>query len=206
MIKVKVCGLRHYENIKDVALLKPDYMGFIFYKLSKRYVGDNFEMPLIESEIKKVGVFVNESEESILRIVKKNNLDLVQLHGDESAEFCIDLRMKSIQIIKAFAVDEHFDFDILKLYESSCDYFLFDTKSKEYGGSGVKFDKKLLDKNKINKPFFLSGGLDIEDVNKQQTAISNLYSFDVNSKFETKPGFKDINKLKQLKNELSGRQ
>jgi len=209
-LKLKVCGMKYVDNIRDVAVLSPDFMGFIFYPKSKRYVGEDFVMPDIPSEIKKVGVFVNEKEEIILDKVKRYNLDFVQLHGDESVDYCSKLFQrlklwKNCGIIKAFGVDPQFNFSILKEYENSCEYFLFDTKTKEYGGSGKSFDKNILADYKLSKPYFLSGGIGSDIFSELKTIDSRLAVLDVNSKFETEPGLKDINKLKILKDELSGK-
>jgi phosphoribosylanthranilate isomerase len=203
-MKLKVCGMKYADNIREVAKLSPDFMGFIFYPKSKRFVGDDFIMPEISSEIKKVGVFVNDSVENISDKVKKYNLSFVQLHGDESADFCKRIS-EEVKVIKAFGIDDDFDFSILKKYENCCEYFLFDTKSDEYGGSGKDFDRNLLWNYRLSKPYFLSGGISLEEVRNQKSEVRNAYALDVNSKFETKPGFKDIKKLKLLKDELSGK-
>lgn len=194
-MKLKVCGMKYADNIAEVAKLSPDYMGFIFYSKSKRFVGDDFTMPEIPASIKKVGVFVNESIENIEEKINKYKLDYVQLHGDESPEFCERIS-KSVKVIKAFGVDESFDFISLNKYENSCEYFLFDTKAAAYGGSGTSFDKSVLKKYHLSVPFFVSGGIGMEEIQNLRYQISNLYAVDVNSKFETEPGLKDINKLK----------
>ncbi|MFH1005376.1 MAG: phosphoribosylanthranilate isomerase [Bacteroidota bacterium] len=194
-MKLKICGMKYADNIREVAKLSPDFMGFIFYPYSKRFVGYNFVMPEITFSIKKVGVFVNDSIENILNKVKKYKLDFVQLHGNESVEFCKRTGEK-VKIIKAFGIDEQFNFSALNEYENCCEYFLLDTKTKEYGGSGKSFDKNFLKHYKSQKPFFLSGGIDLEEVSILNT--SNLFAIDVNSKFEISPGVKDINKLSLL--------
>jgi len=198
-MKLKICGMKYADNIREVAKLSPDFMGFIFYEKSKRFVGKDFIIPEISSEIKRVGVFVNDSLENISEKVKKHKLDFVQLHGVESADFCKAISAK-IKVIKAFGVDEQFDFSILKQYEPFFEYFLFDTKTELYGGSGQSFDKNILSNYKLSKPYFLSGGIDSANV-----GALNPFAIDVNSKFETEPGLKDINKLKLLKDELSGK-
>lgn len=208
-LSLKICGMKCPDNIQEVAELSPDYMGFIFYSGSKRFVGDDFVIPEIPSSIEKVGVFVNESEANILNKQKQYKLDYIQLHGDENADFCKSLS-RSAKIIKAFGVDESFDFSILNNYTGFCDYFLFDTKTSGYGGSGKSFDKGILKNYKLTKPFFVSGGIRLEEISHLipiaiGTQISNLFAIDVNSQFEIEPGLKDINKLKLLKNELSGK-
>ena len=198
-IKWKVCGLR--DNIDEVVALQPDFIGFIFYKKSPRFVSENFKMPVIESpNIDKVGVFVNESMDFVNNTKIKYRLEYVQLHGKESPEFCEKLMKKGVKIIKAFQVDESFDFDLLKAYESVTDFFLFDTKTKQYGGSGVSFDWRVLDNYCMEKKFLLSGGLALENLcNLIKVDLSKIYAIDVNSKFEISPGLKNIDMLKELK-------
>lgn len=202
MLKLKICGLKYTANIQEVAKLSPDFMGFIFYTGSKRFVGNDFVMPPISSSIKKVGVFVNNSLENIRAIVRKYKLDYVQLHGEESPEFCRDVR-KMVFVIKAFGIDGRFDFSSILKFENDCDYYLFDTKTLEYGGSGDTFNKNLLSNFKSSKPFFISGGIGLVEIPKLLSMIPKPYAIDVNSKFEKEPGLKDINILNELKNELS---
>jgi len=207
---LKVCGLKDPENIKQVAALKPDFMGFIFYPQSKRFVGEDFIMPAISLEIKKVGVFVNASANHIIEKTNEYKLDLIQLHGDEPPEFCEDLSLalslkngeetEVVSIIKAFRIDENFDFNVLKAYKNCCDYFLFDTKTNEYGGSGKQFDWKLLEKYDNSVPFFLSGGIgaeEFENLKMKKFKNEKIFAIDVNSKFEIEPGIKDIKKLEK---------
>lgn len=204
-MNLKVCGLKYPENIKQVAQLKPDYMGFIFYPKSKRFVGDDFIMPTISPEIKKVGVFVNATASYIIDKVDEHKLDLIQLHGDENSGFC-EVLNHFIPVIKAFGIDGEFDFKILESYKSVCSYFLFDTKTKEYGGSGKQFDWELLEKYDNSLPFFLSGGIGLEEIDQFENLKIrklNIHALDVNSKFEVESGLKDIEKLKKMKNELS---
>ncbi len=195
--------MKYADNISEVAKLSPDFMGFIFYPKSKRFVGNDFVVPEIPAQIKKVGVFVNDSKENIFSTVKKHSLDFVQLHGDESSEFC-KIISEQVKVIKAFGVDEKFDFSVLKQYENCSEYFLFDTKSDEYGGTGNNFDRDLLWNYQLPKPYFLSGGIDLPEIRNPQSAIRKSFALDVNSKFETKPGMKDIHKLKKLFNEVRG--
>jgi phosphoribosylanthranilate isomerase len=202
--KLKICGMKYAANIWEVSQLSPDFMGFIFYPKSKRFVGKDFMMPEISSDIKKVGVFVNQSMACISDKVKKYKLDFIQLHGDESVEFC-EKMSGNIKVIKAFGVDGNFNFSILNEYESFCDFFLFDTKTNEFGGSGKSFDKNILANYNLEKQFFISGGIDLDEWARPHTQDSRLFAFDVNSKFEIEPGLKDINKLKMLKDELSGK-
>ena len=201
--------MKYADNVREVAKLSPDFMGFIFYKDSKRFVGDDFVMPEISSAIKTVGVFVlgvgyfnnpkRDGVEIVMKEVKKHKLDYIQLHGDESFDFCREISSQ-IKIIKAFGIDDDFDFDKLKVYEPYCEYFLFDNRSQEYGGTGKKFDWNILGRYNGKTPYFLSGGIDLGD-----TGNAKPFAIDVNSKFEIEPGLKDITKLKKLKDELSGK-
>lgn len=201
-LRLKVCGLR--DNIEDVVRLEPDYAGFIFYKKSPRYVGENFNMPVLNDGIKKVGVFVNESLEKILGLVEKHELNFVQLHGNESPELCSELKSRGIGTIKAFPIGEKIDFRELERYEAVADYYLFDTKTSAYGGSGRTFDWNLLKNYEMEKPFFLSGGISLENVNELVNIdLSKVHALDVNSRFEIKPGLKDIGKLEDLKTKIT---
>jgi len=194
--KIKVCGMRDKQNICAIANLKPDYMGFIFYANSARYVGVDFPMEDIcnlSASIKRTGVFVNASEQEIAKAVAKYELQAVQLHGNESVELCLMVKQMGVEVIKAFSVDKAFDFFEVKPYTEVCDYYLFDTKTKKYGGSGHKFDWKILDKYDNNKPIFLSGGITNEDVEEiKKLDHLNIYALDINSKFEIKPAYKDV--------------
>lgn len=199
-MKVKVCGMKYKENIEQVADLKPDYMGFIFYAPSKRYVTEEFSLPVLPPEIQKVGVFVNANADDIIDKINKYNLDCIQLHGSEPPYFCRQMQRITC-IIKAFGIDENFDFQVLETYKGTCNYFLFDTKTVEHGGSGQQFNWELLKKYTGDVPFFLSGGLDLEDVKELkelEREQSQLYAIDVNSRFEVRPGLKDIDKLTEL--------
>ncbi len=195
-MKLKICGMKYPENILEVSQLHPDYLGLIFYEKSSRFFDG--EIPEIPKSIKKVGVFVNSSLDEIISKIKKYNLDVIQLHGNETPEFCQKLKNKNIEIIKVFSVDDHFDFDILEQYESVCDYFLFDTKGKLHGGNGVTFNWQILEKYKSEKPLFLSGGIGIEEIEKIKKLNLPIYAIDVNSKFEIEPGLKDIDLLKKI--------
>jgi len=210
-MKLKICGMKYPINIKDVAALQPDYLGFIFYEKSKRNFGG--KIPEISNNIKKTGVFVNEAAEVVVEMVLKYQLSAVQLHGDESVAFCHGLRQKfyatnKVEIIKVFSVDENFDFKIVRTYENVCDYFLFDTKGKEKGGNGITFNWELLKNYSSNKPYFLSGGLGLEEVGNLKEFIKsevsrNCYALDVNSKFEIKPGLKNVEDLKLFIKDLN---
>ena len=201
-MKLKVCGMKHPANTYDLVKLNPDFIGFIFYNKSKRFVGEDFEMPEVPPAIKKVGVFVNEDVEKIIALTKKHALDYVQLHGEESIVYCNTLLQAGVKIIKAFAIDKFFDFSILHGYQNYCEYFLFDTRTPLFGGSGKKFDWAILDDYKLNKPFILSGGIDVKDAGelKRLSGIyKNMFAVDLNSRFETEPGVKSISKIKNFK-------
>jgi len=194
---VKVCGMKNPENIMEVSKLKPDMMGFIFYPSSKRFVGDQFIVPdNFPGNIKKVGVFVDESIERVFAIVKKCNLQVVQLHGTESPEYCLRIKNSGVEVIKAFGIDESFNWNIPESYISTSNYFIFDTKTPKHGGSGRKFSWKVLDNYKHNHPFLLSGGIGPEDTGLIKSFVHRqCIGIDINSGFETGPGVKDVEKL-----------
>ncbi|RIV18269.1 phosphoribosylanthranilate isomerase [Fibrisoma montanum] len=201
-MKIKVCGLRDAENIKEIAALGPDFIGFIFYDQSPRFVGEGLDADVVKAlprSIRKVGVFVNASPDSILRTVKKYDLQYVQLHGTETPEYCRSLRNRGISLIKAFRVDESFNFSMLNNYKLQCDFFLFDAKGDQPGGNGIRFDWSLLSRYDNEKPFFISGGIGLDNLD-QLTALKDmkLYGVDVNSQVETAPGVKDVEKVKEL--------
>lgn len=194
--------MRGPQNIEELGRLKPDFLGLIFYPGSKRYVGEQFDISTILKlpvSVKKVGVFVNEDFETLITTYKKYSLDLIQLHGDETPEFCERVKREGVKIIKVFSIGSAFNFDKLKSYEPFCDYFLFDTKGEEYGGNGITFNWDILNNYNSTLPFFLSGGIGLENVNQiKKIPNKNLYAIDVNSRFESSPGTKDLEKLNQL--------
>lgn len=202
-MKLKICGMKYPDNILEVGALLPDYMGFIFWEKSARHFDG--VIPQLPKSIKKTGVFVNETIEVLLGKVSQHDLQAVQLHGKESVDYCEALKTrlsKDIEIIKVFSVDDVFDFDLLKPFESVCDYFLFDTKGKLPGGNGTTFDWKLLENYPSSKPFFLSGGIGLEEmdsVNEIMKTHLPIYAIDVNSKFEIEPGLKNINQLRTIR-------
>jgi phosphoribosylanthranilate isomerase len=198
-MKIKVCGLKHPENIEAVAALQPDYVGFIFYGKSPRYMAglDVEVLQSISTNMKKTGVFVNESAGNINSLIAEYGFDAIQLHGDESPEFCAAFKGK-VTVIKAFGINEDFDFEQLKDYANNVDLFLFDTKTKEYGGSGKTFDWSVLDKYTLDVPFFLSGGIGPENIQDVKTiSHPQFYGVDLNSRFEIEPALKNIEKLEQ---------
>ena len=199
---IKICGMCEPENMLEVANLKPDLMGFIFYPASPRYA-DKILNPEIFTKfpagIRKVGVFVNAGFDEITESIHKYSLDLVQLHGDESPETCRRLSEADINVIKSFNIKDSTNLKLCAKYIPYTDYFLFDASTSKYGGSGCKFDWKSLDKYNLGQPFFLSGGIAPGDVNKIMEIINPaFYGIDLNSRFEVKPGLKDIKILNKF--------
>ncbi len=205
MKRIKICGLNNADNIRRLLRIRPDYIGFIFYPGSPRFVKpDPYFAAYARTirNVKKVGVFVDESYEAIIERMLDYGLDYVQLHGDEPPEFCRILN-SVIPVIKAFAISNHFDFDTLNEYSSSCQYFLFDYPSAQYGGSGQSFDWSSLARQPIPLPFFLSGGIGPADGNKiRNFQHPSLAALDLNSRFEVRAGEKNINLLKRFLYEL----
>lgn len=200
-IKLKVCGMTQAANIAAVAQLQPDYLGFIFYSKSPRFISDvSAELiKYVPPTIKTTGVFVNEELETVKAYIFKYNLKAVQLHGQESVKYCEEIKSTGVEVIKAFGVDENFDFSQLEAYLNVVDYFLFDTQTPAHGGSGKVFDWKLLAKYPFDKPYFLSGGIDLSHTSTlKEINDPRLYVIDVNSKFELEPGLKDVEKLKDF--------
>ncbi|KAB1069198.1 phosphoribosylanthranilate isomerase [Tamlana haliotis] len=209
--------MKFEDNIEAVASLQPDYLGFIFFEKSERDFGTN-HIPEIPSSIKKVGVFVDAEINFVIEKVNTLQLQAIQLHGHESPEYCDALKhtqffsetndeLLKIDVIKVFSIKDSFNFEVLKPYEDVCDYFLFDTKGKLPGGNGYTFDWNVLNEYPSEKPFFLSGGIgvdEISDINKFQNskASKHCYALDVNSKFEIKPGLKNIELLKEFKQQV----
>ena len=191
--------MRDPENTRDVLALQPDYIGFIFYPASKRFVAQlDARWVRRLHDAKKTGVFVNADTKEIRTIVERYALQAVQLHGGESPAYCAELKDIGVEIIKAFGVSELFDWAKLMEYEAVADYYLFDTQSAQHGGTGMHFDWKLLEKYTSEKPFFLSGGLSAGNIREAlRLGDSRLYALDLNSKFETAPGLKDIALLKK---------
>ncbi len=206
--------MKYKDNIQAVAKLQPDYLGFIFYKKSARHF--NISIPELPDSIKKVGVFVNEELDIVIEKIKEFNLQAVQLHGSESPEYCIELKEKCrtersrsvIEIIKVFSIKNEFNFNVLQPYEAVCDYFLFDTKGKLPGGNGYTFDWDVLKNYPFTKPYFLSGGIGLNEIEnikafKKSAASKYCYALDVNSKFEIEPGLKNIEELEKFKKHVT---
>ncbi|CAM4229641.1 phosphoribosylanthranilate isomerase [Pedobacter westerhofensis] len=208
--KLKICGMREPANINAVAQLQPDYMGFLMYPGSKRFIADldPAVVKAVPAAIKTTGVFVDEEPGAVIKAIEIYGFKAVQLHGTESPEYCRQLKeapdagneVNNFEIIKAFGIDETFDFSILSAYENVVDYFLFDTQTAEHGGSGKSFNWRLLESYILNKPYFLSGGIGLENAPQlQQIEDNRFYAMDVNSRFELSPALKDIGKLNEFK-------
>lgn len=201
-MKIKVCGITDFEQMQQLQQLGIDYAGMIFYEGSKRYAGEkmnNEKLKIKNLEIKKAGVFVNAGIDTIKEAIENYGLNAVQLHGDETPEFCFELANK-VEVIKVFRIADQADIDeAMQGYQDSCHYFLFDKYTTEYGGSGKQFDWTILEEANIIKPFFLSGGVDLKDVERiKKLQHSNFYAVDINSQFETTPGIKDIKKIQSF--------
>lgn len=205
--KIKICGCK--SNIFEVAQLSPAYMGFIFYNKSARYFDGT--LPELPSNIKKVGVFVNEEINIVVQKIKKYNLNIVQLHGEESPSYCAQLNQTLIiestkcNLWKVFSVKNTFNFKPLLPYLELVDVFLFDTKGDYPGGNGITFNWDIFKKYPFNKPFILSGGISNQHITALQIFKNlhpQLYAIDLNSKFEIQPGLKNISLLKSFINEL----
>ena len=192
------------SNIIEVSKINPDYMGFIFWEKSKRFFNGN--IPNISENIKKTGVFVDSPINVILNKIKKHNLNAIQLHGDESIDFCKKIKLLTdIEIIKVFKVNDNFNFNKILSFDKVCDYYLFDTKGKLPGGNGFHFDWEILKKYPYKKKFFLSGGIGLLDIyNLKKILKLNLpiHAIDVNSKFELRNGIKNVNDLSNFKKQL----
>ncbi len=194
-LQVKVCGMRDIDNIRELSVLPIDYLGFIFYAKSPRFTENLPLLPDLPANIQKIGVFVNATEDYILDKIAEG-LDGVQLHGNESPSQCAALQQQCVKVIKAFGIEVGFDWKTLVAYLPVVDYFLFDTKSNNHGGTGQRFDWQTLASYPFEKPYFLSGGLSMENI-QEASAISDqrLIGLDLNSCFEIAPALKDISKI-----------
>lgn len=211
--KLKVCGLTQLVQIGELIAMDIDYLGFIFYDKSPRFILNHLNVEQI-SKIKhsgKIGVFVNENVENIVEISEKAKLNFIQLHGDETDEFIIELKKQlnpEIKLIKVFRIgadSRNLEFKIQNL-KSEIDYFLFDTDSKAFGGTGKTFDWNILNEIEIPIPYFLSGGISLENIHQLSTFNHQPNALDINSKFEIEPGIKDLEKIRiisKLLNEKS---
>ena len=201
-MKIKICGMNNLENLSSLERLKPDYFGFIFYPKSPRNF-DRFSIPNLD-HIKKAGVFVNEPVSDIVKLQNQFRLEAIQLHGDEHREYIKELKSElpeGVELFKAISIFDKEDFKKISPFENLVNLVILDTKSKQRGGSGKKFDWRLLDHYNSSVPFLLSGGIEESDAKK----VSELYNtydkmlgVDINSKFETSPGFKDETKVEHF--------
>ncbi|HLK28601.1 MAG TPA: phosphoribosylanthranilate isomerase [Puia sp.] len=210
-MRVKVCGMTQLEQVKKLDEMGVDFAGFIFYQKSPRYVARHLAGEKLKKEklkLGKVGVFVNATYEELMKNVDEYGLDMVQLHGDETPRFC-ERVANYISVIKVFRMGENDPIDwIAKPFEDFCDMFLFDTEGAGYGGTGKKFNWDTLKNAAINKLFFLSGGIEPTDTEKlkafaEEPIAKKLFSIDINSKFETSAGVKDLKKVKEFVDKLN---
>jgi phosphoribosylanthranilate isomerase len=200
-MNIKVCGITEMKQLQQLDGLDIDFAGLIFYKESPRYIGDKIskkELKSADFDLKKVGVFVNPEMIDVLDAIDDYGLDAVQLHGDESREMCEDLSSE-VEVIKVFRITGDEDIDkLVAPYDAVCDYYLFDTGGlkESFGGTGKQFDWSILTKAKIEKPFFLSGGIGPDDAPKVKAfKHPDFFGVDINSLFEKEPGVKDMSKV-----------
>lgn len=203
-----MCGITELKQLQQLDGLDVDFAGLIFYKDSPRYAGDKLsgkDLKNADFDLKKVGVFVNPEMIDVLDAIDEYGLEVVQLHGDETPEMCEDLSSE-VEVIKAFRISGDEDIDeLVAPYDAVCDYYLFDAGGlqESIGGTGRQFDWDILMKAKIEKPFFLSGGIGPEDIERlKKFKHPDLYAVDVNSRFEKEPGVKDMAKVLQFKQAL----
>ena len=198
---IKVCGMRDSENISELLDLDIDMMGMIFYEKSKRFVSEapKFIKTNVNSSVDKVGVFVNSNLDFIVDKILEFNLDVIQLHGNETPEFCKKVSLLGKKVMKAFGVNDEFNFENIKAYENSVSIFIFDTKTNSYGGSGKKFNWGKLEEYTGNIPFLLSGGIGPSDIDKINGFDHDMcLGLDLNSGFEIEPALKNISLLKEI--------
>lgn len=204
-MKLKICGMNDQKNTFSISSLQPDFFGFIFWKDSKRYCENVMEA--IPDYIKKVGVFVDADYNEIVNKIILHQLDFVQLHGNESPDFCFQIQKTNSKVIKAITVTNRFNFKTLNEYINYVDYFLFDTKGELPGGNGIPFDWEILKDYNQDIPYFLSGGISLEELPKlekflQSKAAQNCFAIDINSQFEDEPGIKNKQKIKEFQEKL----
>lgn len=197
-LKIKVCGMAEAENLVQLARLKPDYVGFIFYPKSPRYMAERLSaeaLDVLPETTKRVGVFVSEKTETVLSLAKRYALDYVQLHGDETVEYCQTIRRHGLKVIKVFRIATRNDLKSIAEYAQCADLFLFDTKTPTYGGCGSEFDWTILEEADIPLPWLISGGISPDNI--LRACQTGAFAVDLNSKFETAPGIKDIQLLEE---------
>ena len=193
--------MKYQRNINALEKMNIDWMGFIFYPRSPRYV--RHPLRFTNSGIKRIGVFVDATQDFIQKKIEKYQLSGIQLHGNETPKECLKFKEQDLLIIKAFSIDKNFDFSDTMSYEKMCHYFLFDTKGNVPGGTGQTFSWPLLEKYHGKTPFVLSGGIGLDQIKMiKEFAHPKMAGVDVNSKFETKPGLKNISALKKFKDEF----
>ena len=204
-MKLKVCGLTKTDQIHELISMKVDFLGFIFYKKSPRFVLNSLSLEDMESlkHNGKVGVFVNETIENVVEISRKANLNYIQLHGDEDDIYIAELKRQlnpEIKIIKVLRIGSEVKNFKSKIHhlKSPADYLLFDTDSKAFGGTGKTFDWRILNEVEIPKPYFLSGGISAENFDEIQNIKHQPIALDINSKFETQAGIKDLEKIREF--------
>jgi phosphoribosylanthranilate isomerase len=204
-MNIKICGITEMKQLQQLDGLEIDFAGLIFYKDSPRFIGEKIsksELKKADLDTKKVGVFMNPEMIEVLDAIDDYGLDVVQLHGDESPEMCDDLSSE-VEVIKAFRVTEGSEIDkMISQYDAVCDYYMFSARGlkENLGGQGQPFDWSILSKAKIEKPFFISGGIGVENALKLKAfKHPDLFGADVNSRLETSPGVKDMSKVLQFK-------
>ncbi|MCS4433264.1 phosphoribosylanthranilate isomerase [Aquiflexum gelatinilyticum] len=208
-MKLKVCGMRESANVRNLlGQVQPDWMGLIFYPASPRFVDDIQADWIRDTDIRKVGVFVDASLSDIADKVQKFGLSTIQLHGDESVEGVREIKEKTrLEVFKVFSIDKNIDWKHMEGYLTQVDYFLFDTFTHAYGGSGKTFNWQILLDYPFDKPFLLSGGLTIghmDAIRDLKSKVPQLTGLDINSKFEIEPGLKDIDLVSEFKKKLNG--
>jgi len=205
-MKLKICGMKDQKNTNSISELQPDFLGFIFWKDSIRFCEEIIEN--IPNDILKVGVFVDADYNDIVDKVIAHNLNFVQLHGNESPDFCTEIRKTNIKVIKSITISNEFNFKELNYNKNCVDYFIFDTKGELPGGNGTTFDWEVLNDYNEDIPFFLSGGISLEEWPKlekflQSKAAKNCFAIDINSQFEDEPGIKNKQKIKKFQEKLN---
>jgi len=207
-MNIKVCGITEMKQLQQLDGLDIDFAGLIFYKDSPRYIGDKIpkaELKKADLDLKTTGVFVNPEMIDVLDAIDDYGLEVVQLHGDESPEMCEDLSSE-VEVIKVFRISGDEDIDqLVAPYDAVCDYYLFDTGGlkESFGGTGKQFDWSILSRAKIEKPFFLSGGIGPDDVAKIKAfQHPDFFGIDINSRFEKSPGVKDMGAVLAFKQGL----
>ncbi|MCE4063823.1 phosphoribosylanthranilate isomerase [Chryseobacterium gleum] len=212
---LKVCGLTKPDQIQELISMNVDFLGFIFYEKSPRYVLNHLSAEEISAidHHGKTGVFVNEELDIILQMVQKAGLNFVQLHGDESDDFIVELRQKlnpEVGIIKVIRIGNNAVENKMKITQifnfqrtirnlQPITYFLFDTDSKAFGGTGKQFDWNILNELEIPLPYFLSGGISEDNIENIEMLKQKPFALDINSKFETEPGHKNIDRIREFK-------